>query len=107
MLGYVPLGTGTDAVPLRETLRTSEAVAAEAKAEREELAAKRDAAAPAQRDYRSAALLALRVYPGPVGHLIRRELADWCDFGYRIGANPNVQGLHDQVMADARKAGLT
>ena len=34
---------------------------------------------------RSAAHKALKLYPGPVGELISREILVWEDFGYRIG----------------------
>ena len=35
---------------------------------------------------RSAAFRATRLYPGPVGELVQRELLSWENFGYRLGA---------------------
>ncbi|MBO0849665.1 MAG: hypothetical protein J2P20_09395 [Pseudonocardia sp.] len=34
---------------------------------------------------RAAAFRASRIYPGPVGELISRELLSWDEFGYRLG----------------------
>ncbi|MEJ8280672.1 hypothetical protein [Pseudonocardia spirodelae] len=47
---------------------------------------------------RAAAFRATRIYPGPVGELISRELLGWEDFGYRLGGNGLVAGLVDHVM---------
>ncbi|MFP5019756.1 hypothetical protein [Pseudonocardia phyllosphaerae] len=47
---------------------------------------------------RAAAFRATRVYPGPVGELVSRELLSWEDFGYRLGGNRLVMELVDQVM---------
>ena len=42
---------------------------------------------------RAAAFRATRIYPGPVGELISRELLGWEDFGYRLGGNRMVLDL--------------
>lgn len=47
---------------------------------------------------RAAAFRATRVYPGPVGELISRELLSWEDFGYRLGGNRLVMELVDHVL---------
>jgi len=46
---------------------------------------------------RAAALRATRVYPGPVGELLRRELLDWADFGYRFGGRALVTRLIEHL----------
>lgn len=48
---------------------------------------------------RAAAFHATRVYPGPVGELVQRELLAWEDFGYRIGGGRHVDQLVRYVMA--------
>ncbi|ALE72135.1 hypothetical protein Ae168Ps1_2591c [Pseudonocardia sp. Ae168_Ps1] len=47
---------------------------------------------------RAAAFRATRVYPGPVGELISRELLAWEDFGYRLGGNRLVGELMEHVL---------
>jgi hypothetical protein len=47
---------------------------------------------------RAAAFRATRVYPGPVGELISRELLSWEEFGYRLGARGMIMGIVDAVM---------
>ncbi|MEQ3550505.1 hypothetical protein WIS52_08485 [Pseudonocardia nematodicida] len=47
---------------------------------------------------RAAAFRATRVYPGPVGELVSRELLSWEDFGYRLGGNRLVMELVDHIM---------
>lgn len=47
---------------------------------------------------RAAAFRATKLYPGPVGELISRELLTWEDFGYRLGGNRLVMTLVDDVM---------
>jgi hypothetical protein len=47
---------------------------------------------------RSAAFRATRVYPGPVGELISRELLAYEDFGYRFGSRTIMMNLVDHVM---------
>lgn len=34
---------------------------------------------------RAAAFRATRLYPGPIGELLSRELLSWEEFGYRFG----------------------
>lgn len=47
---------------------------------------------------RAAAFRATRVYPGPVGELLSRELLSWEEFGYRLGSSGLVMGIVDAVM---------
>lgn len=47
---------------------------------------------------RAAAFRATRVYPGPVGELISRELLAWEDFGYVLSNGGLVLRLVDHVM---------
>lgn len=46
---------------------------------------------------RAAALRATRVYPGPVGELLSRELLSWEEFGYRLGSRKMIMRIVDQV----------
>lgn len=56
--------------------------------------------------YRAAALLADRVYPAPIARLVKGELVEWCEYGYRLGVLPTAEALYAQVMADAAEKGL-
>lgn len=47
---------------------------------------------------RSAAFRATRLYPGPVGELISRELLAWEEFGFRLGGAQLVMRLVDHVL---------
>lgn len=47
---------------------------------------------------RAAAFHAKKVYPGPVGDLISRELLSWEDFGYRFGPASGVMVLVEHVL---------
>jgi len=47
---------------------------------------------------RAAAFRATRLYPGPVGELVSRELLSWEDFGYRLGGNRLVMDLVEHVL---------
>jgi hypothetical protein len=47
---------------------------------------------------REAAVWAKRVYPGPVGELLSRELKAWEAFGYRLGSRGMIMGIVDAVM---------
>jgi hypothetical protein len=40
---------------------------------------------------RAAAFRVTRLYPGPAGEMLSRELLTWEEFGYRLGANSNRQ----------------
>jgi hypothetical protein len=40
---------------------------------------------------------AQRVYPGPVGELISRELLAWEQFGYRLGSKTMIMRLVEDV----------
>ena len=42
---------------------------------------------------RNAAFRASRVYPGPVGELLHRELMSWVEFGYRLGDRRMIMRL--------------
>jgi hypothetical protein len=50
---------------------------------------------------RAAAFRATRLYPGPVGELISRELLSWEEFGYRLGGSRLVMGVVDQVLNES------
>jgi hypothetical protein len=47
---------------------------------------------------RAAAFRATRLYPGPVGELLSRELLTWEEFGYRLGGERLVMRLVDHVL---------
>jgi hypothetical protein len=47
---------------------------------------------------RAAAFRATRLYPGPVGELLSRELLTWEEFGYRLGGEQLVMRLVDHVL---------
>ena len=47
---------------------------------------------------RAAAFRATRLYPGPVGELVSRELLTWEEFGYRLGGEQFVMRLVDHVL---------
>lgn len=47
---------------------------------------------------RHAAFYATRVYPGPVGELVARELLTWEEFGYRLGGRQLVNRLVDHIL---------
>lgn len=53
---------------------------------------------------RNAAFRASRVYPGPVGELLHRELMSWNEFGYRLGAQPMITRLV-QAIEDTAEPG--
>ena len=47
---------------------------------------------------RAAAFRVTRLYPGPVGELLSRELLTWEEFGYRLGGSQLVMRLVDHVL---------
>lgn len=47
---------------------------------------------------RAAAFRATRLYPGPVGEVLSRELLAWEEFGYRLGGGQLVMRLVDEVL---------
>jgi len=47
---------------------------------------------------RTAAARARRVYPGPIGQLISREISNWEEYGYRLGGRGLIGAIVDQVM---------
>ena len=47
---------------------------------------------------RAAAFRATRVYPGPVGELITRELMSWEEFGYRLGGDKMIMRLVHELL---------
>ena len=47
---------------------------------------------------RAAAFRVTRLYPGPVGELLSRELLTWEEFGYRLGGSQHVMPLEDHVL---------
>lgn len=54
---------------------------------------------------RAAAFRATRLYPGPVGEMISRELLSWEEFGYRLGGAQLVMRLVDHVLKTPLDAG--
>ena len=47
---------------------------------------------------RAAAFRATRLYPGPVGEVLSRELLAWEEFGYRFGGGQLMTRLVDHVL---------
>ncbi len=47
---------------------------------------------------RSAAFAAKRLYPGPVGELVAKELAAWEEFGYRLDDHGLVARLVEHLL---------
>lgn len=54
---------------------------------------------------RAAAFRATRLYPGPVGELLQRELLTWEEFGYRLGGTNLVMRLVDVILKTPLAAG--
>lgn len=54
---------------------------------------------------RAAAFRATRLYPGPVGELLQRELLTWEEFGYRLGGTMLVMRLVDVILKTPLAAG--
>ena len=50
---------------------------------------------------RAAALRATRVYPGPVGQMVARELRAYAEFGHRFGTD----GLIDRIASELLEEG--
>lgn len=50
---------------------------------------------------RAAAFRVTRLYPGPAGELLSREILTWEEFGYRLGGGQAVMRLVDHVMKAA------
>lgn len=48
---------------------------------------------------RAAALLCKRLYPGPAGEILHREIWDWHEFGYRLSLGGPVMRLVEDVEA--------
>jgi len=46
----------------------------------------------------AAAIRATRLYPGPVGELLSRELRTWGEFGYRLGGSQLIMRVVDHVL---------
>jgi hypothetical protein len=46
---------------------------------------------------RAAALRASRIYPGPVGELVCRELLSWDEFGYRLGGQSMIMRIVEVI----------
>ena len=45
---------------------------------------------------------AINAYPGPVGKLVARTIADWEDFGYRFHPAGEINALINDVMRKGR-----
>jgi hypothetical protein len=50
--------------------------------------------------YRAAALLGRRIYPGPLGELVHRELTAYAEFGYRFSDNGLIPRLAAAITDD-------
>jgi hypothetical protein len=48
--------------------------------------------------FRAAAFRVTRLYPGPVGELLSREILTWEEFGYRLGGSGLMLKLVDYVL---------
>ena len=48
---------------------------------------------------RTAAYLATRLHPGPIGELIQREILDWSEFGFRFDRHGLVGRLVNELMS--------
>lgn len=46
---------------------------------------------------RAAAFRASRIYQGPVGELISRELLSWDEFGYRLGGQRMIMQIVEAI----------
>ena len=53
---------------------------------------------PEKMRLRTAAVRVTRLYPGPVGELLSRELLTWEEFGYRLGGRQLIMRLVDHVL---------
>jgi hypothetical protein len=49
--------------------------------------------------YRAAALQARRLYPGPLGELVNRELSAYAEFGHRFSSDTLVPNLATAILA--------
>lgn len=49
--------------------------------------------------FRVAAHHARRVYPGPVGELLAREILSWEQMGYRLGGEALMTQVVDEVLS--------
>lgn len=58
---------------------------------------------PEKMRVRAAAARAPKLYPGPVGELIARELDSWAELGYRVGPGLTAR-LCDHVLGAALPA---
>ena len=47
---------------------------------------------------RAAAFRVTRLYPGPVGELLSRELLTWEEFGLRLGAHTDMAAVAAEVL---------
>jgi hypothetical protein len=52
---------------------------------------------PEKMRVRRAAFRATRVYPGPVGQLIAKELNAWEEFGMRLGGHSLIMGVVEAI----------
>jgi hypothetical protein len=53
---------------------------------------------PAQGRRRPPPFRVTRLYPGPVGEVLSRELLTWEEFGYRLGGGQLIMQLVDHVL---------
>ena len=48
--------------------------------------------------FRAAAFRATRLYPGPIGEMLSRELISWEEFGFRFGSGALLRGVVEEIM---------
>ncbi len=53
---------------------------------------------PEKMRLRAAAFRVTRLYPGPAGEVLSRELLTWEEFGYRLGGGALVMRLVDHIL---------
>lgn len=53
--------------------------------------------------YRAAAVRAVKLYPGPIGELIQRELYAHDEFGWILAANSLLTRVRDQILQQWRE----
>ena len=47
---------------------------------------------------RAAAFRALKLFPGPIGELLSREILTWEEFGYRFGSSSLIWAAVDRIL---------
>jgi hypothetical protein len=47
---------------------------------------------------RAAAFRVTRLYPGPIGALVAREILAWEEFGFKLGSDSIIAAAVDQIL---------